>query len=81
MKLAGGRIEMGGRANHGEVMAGPGVKPDTSTVGWIVPDGRLTTELGVRITKYAGHVTLDKGPLTRPIKAVIINRLPYLKWR
>ena len=64
----------------GEVMVGPGKKPDISTVRWIVPDNRLTDELGIRITKYAGKVILDRGPLDKPIEAVIINRLPYLTW-
>ena len=81
MKLAGGRIEPGGMTANGEVMMGPGNQTDTSTVRWIVPDGRLTTELGIRITKYAGRVTLDKGPLNTPIDAVLINRLPYLTWK
>ena len=81
MKLAGGHSEPGGMTANGEVMIGPGNQPDTSTVRWIVPDGRLTTELGIRITKYAGRVTLDKGPLKQPIDAIIINRLPYLTWK
>ena len=80
MKLACGRIEPGGMTANGEVMVGPGNKPDTSTVRWIVPDNRLTDELGIRITKYAGKVILDKGPLDKPIEAMIINRLPYLTW-
>ena len=63
MKLACGRIEPGGMTGDGEVMAAAGKKPDTSTVRWIVPDGRLTGELGIRITKYMGKVILDKGPL------------------
>ena len=80
MKLACGRIEPGGMSMNGEVMAGPGHKPDSSTVRWIVPDNRLTEELGIRITKYAGKVTLDKGPLEKPIDAITFNRLPYLSW-
>ena len=47
---------------------------------WIVPDGRLTDELGIRIIKYGGKTTLDKGPLTKPIEAIMINGLPYLTW-
>ena len=65
IKLAGGRFEPGGMTASGEVMVGPGHKPDTSTVRWIVPDNRLTDELGIRITKFAGSVFLDRGPLTR----------------
>ena len=61
-------------------MVAPGKKPDTSTVRWIVHDNRLTDELGTRITKYAGKAILDKGPLEKPIEAMIINHLPYLNW-
>ena len=81
MKLAGGHIQPGGMTANGEVMMGPGRQPDTSTVRWIVPDDRLTKELGIRITKYNGQVILDKGPLKQPIEALIINRLPYLSWK
>ena len=67
---------------NGEVMVEPPKdQPSNSTVRWIVPDGRLTKELGMRITKYAGRVTLDKGPLkNNTIEAVIINSLPCLTW-
>ena len=61
-------------------MTAPGGKMESSVVRWIVPDGRLTDELGIRITKEAGKVTLDKGPLEKPIQCMIINRLPYLSW-
>ena len=81
MKLAGGLIEPGGMTAHGEAMVGPGIKPDKSTVRWIVPDNRLTDELGIRITKYDGKVILDKGPLNKPADAVILNRLPCLAWK
>ena len=81
IKLAGGHLEPGGMTANGEVMMPPGPQQDTSTVRWIVPDDRLTNELGIRITKYNGHVILDKGPLERPIEAQIINRLPYLSWK
>ena len=80
MRLAGGTIESGGMTANGEVMVGPGRKLDNSTVRWIVPDNRLNEELGIRITKQGGKVILDKGPLEKPIEAVIINRLPYLNW-
>ena len=82
MKLAGGHIEPGGMTANGEVMVDPSKQYSTSTARWIVPDGRLTTELGIRITKCAGRVILDKGPLEKkPIEAVNINRLPYLTWK
>ena len=58
----------------------PGHKMEASTVRWIVPDHRLTQELGIRITKYRGRVILDKGPLKEPIEAMVINHLPYLTW-
>ena len=76
MKLAGGLIETGGMTVNGEVMVGPNHKFDTATVRWIVPDNRLTKEVGIRITKFDGLVILDRGPLTKPIKALIINNLP-----
>ena len=69
MKIAGGRIELGGMTVNGEVMVSPddgrGGRPDDSTVRWIVPDDRMTTELGIRITKQNGKVILDKGPLKK----------------
>ena len=80
MKLAGGRIEPGGMTANGEVMVVPGNQLSDSTVRWIVPDGCLTRELGMRITKYDGRVILDKGPFKTPIEALVINGLPYLTW-
>ena len=81
MKLAGGNKAPGGTTTFGEVMVGPGEQPTESTVRWIVPDDRLTTELGIRITKFRGRVILDKGPLKKPIRAIMIDRLPYLTWQ
>ena len=52
MKLAGGHVDPGGMTVNGEVMMGPWMQPPAdSTVRWIVPDDRLATELGIRITK------------------------------
>ena len=80
IRLACGRIETGGTSVAGEVMNAPGAKLEPSVVRWIVPDGRLTDELGIRIIKEAGKVTLDKGPLEKPLQCMIINGLPYLSW-
>ena len=79
MKLASGKID-GGMTPIGEVMTVPCPPKEESEVRWIVPDDRLCRELGMRIVKYKGKVTIDKGPLKRPIEAEIINRLPYLTW-
>ena len=81
MKLAGGSNAPGGMTAFGEVMVGPGEQPSESTVRWIVPDDRLTTELGIRITKCRGRVTLARGTTEKPIRAIMIDRLPYLTWQ
>ena len=79
MKLASGKVD-GGMTPIGEVMTVPGPPKEESEVRWIVPDDRLTRELGMRIVKHKGKVTMDPGPLKKPIEAVMINRLPYLTW-
>ena len=54
-------------------------KPDPTSSKWIVPECRLTDELGIEIVKSKGRVRLSGGLLEKPIECTIIDKLPYLE--